>query len=395
MKARKVIARSQTQWAVPLGKKQGFAKRVRIFGSTKEEAESRASDKLSERRIHGSGLADISATHRAMMVEWRDRLTPGQMVEAFTAYQASRCFTRRVRECVADYISAKTKKDARGKSVWSAEHRVPASIRLNRFAGEFGDKIMGDLIPGDLETFVRAQNGSAGTYHRTLNAMFGHARRHRWIARNPFEEMGKAPSDECAPKDLMKPAQFARLLRIAAGMEDGHRRREPLLAAFVLGGLAGLRTAELRRLTWGKIDLEAGRIHLDGNTTCNVSSRASDCRLGRVFLRAAGDMRAELANGLARGGEVRFLCLTMKTASVADLRNRFPSVFRWIEDGETVELTKRGRVVARIVPAPPAKARKFKMPDFEAMRREIYGDDLESRMLTPEDSAFVHDRGDR
>lgn len=64
----------------------------------------------------------------------------------------------------------------------------------------------------------------------------------------------------------------------------------------------------------------------------------------------------------------------MKTASVADLRNRFPSVFRWIEEGETVELTKRGKIVARIVPAPPAKPRKFKMPDFAAGTRKIMGD---------------------
>ena len=98
---------------------------------------------------------------------------------------------------------------------------------------------------------------------------------------------------------------------------------------------------------------------------------------------------------VAGGGEMRFLCLTMKTASVADLRNRFPSVFRWIEEGETVELTKRGRIVARIVPAPPAKPRKFKVPDFAAIRREILGDDLASRMLTPEESAFIRDRGER
>ncbi len=78
---------------------------------------------------------------------------------------------------------------------------------------------------------------------------------------------------------------------------------------------------------------------------------------------------------LARAREMRFLCLTMKTASVADLRNRFPSVFRWIEEGETVELTKRGKIVARIVPAPKPKPRKFKMPDFAARAREIMGDD--------------------
>jgi antitoxin (DNA-binding transcriptional repressor) of toxin-antitoxin stability system len=64
----------------------------------------------------------------------------------------------------------------------------------------------------------------------------------------------------------------------------------------------------------------------------------------------------------------------MKTATVADLRNRFPSVYRWIEEGETVELTKRGKVVAQIVPPPPAKPKKFKMPDFDAIQREILGE---------------------
>ncbi len=83
----------------------------------------------------------------------------------------------------------------------------------------------------------------------------------------------------------------------------------------------------------------------------------------------------------------------MKTATVADLRNRFPRVFKWIEEGEQVELTKRGRVVARIVPAPPAKPRKFKVPDFATLRREALGDD--PRKLTKEDSAFIRDRGER
>jgi antitoxin (DNA-binding transcriptional repressor) of toxin-antitoxin stability system len=64
----------------------------------------------------------------------------------------------------------------------------------------------------------------------------------------------------------------------------------------------------------------------------------------------------------------------MKTATVADLRNRFPRVFKWILEGEQVELTKRGRVVARLVPAPKPKPRKFKVPDFEAIQREVFGD---------------------
>ena len=88
----------------------------------------------------------------------------------------------------------------------------------------------------------------------------------------------------------------------------------------------------------------------------------------------AAASRKRLKMTVAGGVEMRFFCLTMKTATVADLRNRFPSVFRWIGEGETVELTKRGRIVARIVPAPPAKPLKFKMPDFAARTRKIMGE---------------------
>jgi len=40
----------------------------------------------------------------------------------------------------------------------------------------------------------------------------------------------------------------------------------------------------------------------------------------------------------------------MKTASVRDLRNHYTDVFRWIDAGEDVLITKRGRVVARLSP---------------------------------------------
>lgn len=45
----------------------------------------------------------------------------------------------------------------------------------------------------------------------------------------------------------------------------------------------------------------------------------------------------------------------------------------WLRAGKTVELCERDRLIAHIVPAePPAKPRKY--PDWEAMRREIWGD---------------------
>jgi antitoxin (DNA-binding transcriptional repressor) of toxin-antitoxin stability system len=67
-----------------------------------------------------------------------------------------------------------------------------------------------------------------------------------------------------------------------------------------------------------------------------------------------------------------------KTATVADLRNDFRRVSVWVSDGQSVDITKRGRVVARLVP-PDASAggtgkKPYKMPDFAAQRKVIWGD---------------------
>ena len=62
----------------------------------------------------------------------------------------------------------------------------------------------------------------------------------------------------------------------------------------------------------------------------------------------------------------------MKTATVRDLRYNFPQVEAWLSGGEEIELTKRGRVVGRIVPN-PVKVRKLKMPDFAARAKAVCG----------------------
>jgi antitoxin (DNA-binding transcriptional repressor) of toxin-antitoxin stability system len=40
----------------------------------------------------------------------------------------------------------------------------------------------------------------------------------------------------------------------------------------------------------------------------------------------------------------------MKTATVRDLRNNFARLSKWLEKGETIEIIKRGKAVADLVP---------------------------------------------
>jgi len=55
----------------------------------------------------------------------------------------------------------------------------------------------------------------------------------------------------------------------------------------------------------------------------------------------------------------------MKSATVADLRNKFALISRWLYEGETVMIKKRGRAFATLAPVRKKKAAP-KWPDFQA-----------------------------
>jgi antitoxin (DNA-binding transcriptional repressor) of toxin-antitoxin stability system len=71
----------------------------------------------------------------------------------------------------------------------------------------------------------------------------------------------------------------------------------------------------------------------------------------------------------------------MKQASVADLRNKFARISKWIEAGETVEITKRGQVFATLKPAVPKRGR-VEWPDFDARLRSIWPHGVRGKSLS-------------
>ena len=62
----------------------------------------------------------------------------------------------------------------------------------------------------------------------------------------------------------------------------------------------------------------------------------------------------------------------MKRATVRDLRYDFPKVEKMLAQGETIEITKRNRVLGTLVPGNAPK--KIQVPDFMARLKKIYGD---------------------
>lgn len=65
----------------------------------------------------------------------------------------------------------------------------------------------------------------------------------------------------------------------------------------------------------------------------------------------------------------------MKTVTVRDLRYDFPKVEQLLRSGEEIQITKRKRPIARLIPEPvPELASKPPLPDFLARMRANFGD---------------------
>ncbi len=62
----------------------------------------------------------------------------------------------------------------------------------------------------------------------------------------------------------------------------------------------------------------------------------------------------------------------MKVASVADLRNNFASVSRWIYEGENVTIQKRGQAFAVLSPAGKKKKAGIEWPDYESRLKRMF-----------------------
>ncbi len=78
----------------------------------------------------------------------------------------------------------------------------------------------------------------------------------------------------------------------------------------------------------------------------------------------------------------------MRTATVRDLRNRYTSLLSWIEAGEEIVITQRGKAIARLIPEVNQFAEKVDWSQSPAVKR----DRSTSRALSAEESLkIIHD----
>lgn len=168
--------------------------------------------------------------------------------------EATKQYARRnqkvVRKSVADVVTELIE-IKRARKV-SQRYLLDLESRLGRFARECR-KSAAEVSTADLQSWLDALKLSPQSYtnyRRTINLLFEFA-----VARNYADENPIAKTESLKIKtgtvEVYTPEEFQRLL---AAAPDAFR------ACVALGGLAGLRSAEIERLRWEDIDLRQRHI---------------------------------------------------------------------------------------------------------------------------------------
>ena len=255
----------QDRWIVD-GLRDDQGKRFRRFFETKESAKAWLDNHREKSLVEGRAGFAFTDAQRA---DARHALKELAAFKGATLTDAAKHFadflrrterTVPVAELIAMFLKAK-KADGR-----APRYLADLQTRLGAFRDSFGDKLTAAVTTRDLDDWLHGLPlgpQSRVNYRRVLHALFNFACAREFARDNPVTRTGK-PKVFAKEPGILTPAQFERLLNAAD---------ERLRPALVIGGFAGLRPAELHRLTWDAVNLEERHVSVSAKTSKTASRR--------------------------------------------------------------------------------------------------------------------------
>jgi len=203
--------------------------------------------------------------------------TLGEAVDRYLSTVAS-VQRKDIKDAVEEFIAAdepRTKAGEGKRAQLSSKYSYNRAIQLRRFAATFPNTAVCDLAKEHLNAFVTALGKSASKSRNRRRAVSAKSRNHHRAAVKQFLQWAVRkdylpPTHRLLEADAMRPERantaevtFYMPNELRALLEIADETLRPLLA---IGGLAGLRTAELLRLDWadvwrvpGHIEVTAGK----------------------------------------------------------------------------------------------------------------------------------------
>ena len=235
--------------------------RNRQFFKDKTEAETVLQQKLVEQENYGTAGTSFNERQRAEYLECTEKLQPFGMTirDAVNFYLPHLHATKRTctaAELVDEILKVKEADGA------SERYLSDLRSRLGQFSESFDGKPVAEFTSAEVDEWLRSLSDSESgkrlaattrnNFRRVLIVAFNFARERGYSAGNPAEKSAKAKVIE-GTIGILTAEETARLLESASS---------ELLPYVAIGAFAGLRRAELERLDWREIDLQAGLIEV-------------------------------------------------------------------------------------------------------------------------------------
>jgi integrase len=161
---------------------------------------------------------------------------------------------------VAEFLEAKQNRGA------SARYHADLSSRLTRFADRVRKDVC-DVAPADVQAFLDSQKAAPQTvknWRTVLHTFFEAAVSRGFASANPVVKTEAVKVRATGATEIFTPEEFRKLLEAAA---------PEFVPVLVLGGFAGLRSAEVERIRWEDLDFDAKHVVLDAGKTKTASRR--------------------------------------------------------------------------------------------------------------------------
>ena len=240
------LVESKQAWAVDIpARLSPTGKRQRKFFSSRDKAREFVGDRKDEHIEHGRQA--VTSDERIVIGLLRKELGGDLSIVPEIIRHWKRTGERlnqiQVKDAIKEFLDS-AEKDY-------PNHRTLNDIkeRLENFKAAFTSRLVHELAPTDIERFLEGY--SAGwdrwSYHKRLGPFFKLAKRRRWIAANPLEEVPK-PNTPTPEREIYTVKQFHDLL-IYAEFSRAEKEGYFLLVPYiVMTGFCFLRTAELVRM---------------------------------------------------------------------------------------------------------------------------------------------------
>lgn len=209
---------------------------------------------------------DLSVSDAARLV--RDALKyVGDPLALLEAARNHATRTRQlIRKPVADVLTLFL--DSKRSERCSDKHVTDLKNRITRFANDFQTDTC-NVSTALVSEWLGSQGfkpANKRNSRRALSNFFSFALEKGYTDANPVKGMKKGGKVTTGEIQIYTPSEFARLL------ESAQANFPDFLPLIALGGLAGVRSAELMRLTWENVDLQSGFITV-GKSTSKTRSR--------------------------------------------------------------------------------------------------------------------------